>query len=103
MDDFGTGYSSLSYLRRLPLTTLKIDRAFISELPGNSAIASTILTLGKQLGLQIIAEGIENKQQLDWLESHGCGIGQGFYFSEPLPLAEFEKRYVVAQPSKVGL
>lgn len=103
VDDFGTGYSSLSYLRRLPLTTLKIDRAFISELPGNGAIASTILTLGKQLNLQIIAEGIENRQQLAWLENNGCSIGQGYYFSEPLPLDEFEKRYVVAQHSLVGL
>ncbi|MDN5370469.1 MAG: c-di-GMP phosphodiesterase [Shewanella sp.] len=104
VDDFGTGYSSLSYLRRLPLTTLKIDRAFISELPGNSAIASTILTLGKQLGLQIIAEGIETQQQLEWLETHECAIGQGYYFSEPLPLDEFEKRYVIKRPSSlVGL
>ncbi|MBP7664547.1 MAG: EAL domain-containing protein, partial [Shewanella sp.] len=88
VDDFGTGYSSLSYLRHLPITTMKIDRCFVSDLPGDSAIASTILMLGKQLNLTIVAEGIENEQQLDWLKENQCQVGQGFYFSQPLPQAE---------------
>ncbi|MCE9686394.1 EAL domain-containing protein [Shewanella sp. AS16] len=103
VDDFGTGYSSLSYLRHLPITTMKIDRGFVSDLPGDSAIAATILMLGQQLNLNIVAEGIENEQQLDWLKTHNCAIGQGFYFSQPLPLSEFESRYVQAHDTKVSL
>ncbi|GIU30723.1 EAL domain-containing protein [Shewanella schlegeliana] len=95
VDDFGTGYSSLSYLRRLPISTMKIDRGFVSDLPGDSAIASTILMLGKQLKLSIVAEGIENEQQLEWLQKRGCEIGQGFYFSKPLAIDSFEAKYLV--------
>ncbi|ABZ77690.1 diguanylate cyclase/phosphodiesterase [Shewanella halifaxensis HAW-EB4] len=94
VDDFGTGYSSLSYLRRLPITTMKIDRCFVSDLPEESAIASTILMLGKQLNLNIVAEGIENEQQLSWLQERDCQIGQGFYFSQPLSKEEFEAKYI---------
>ncbi|WP_299803713.1 EAL domain-containing protein [uncultured Shewanella sp.] len=94
VDDFGTGYSSLSYLRRLPISTMKIDRGFVSDLPEESAIASTILMLGKQLDLNIVAEGIENEQQLTWLQNQGCEIGQGFYFSKPLPIEAFEATYI---------
>lgn len=97
VDDFGTGYSSLSYLRHLPITTMKIDRCFVSDLPEDSAIASTILMLGKQLNLTIVAEGIENELQLDWLKENQCQIGQGFYFSQPLPQAEFETLYIASQ------
>ncbi|MCL1146081.1 EAL domain-containing protein [Shewanella marinintestina] len=101
VDDFGTGYSSLSYLRRLPITTMKIDRCFVSDLPDDSAIASTILMLGKQLKLNIVAEGIENEQQLAWLQDRGCQIGQGFYFSEPLSAGDFEQKYIVVKPSAI--
>ncbi|MGS0680564.1 putative bifunctional diguanylate cyclase/phosphodiesterase [Shewanella sp. 125m-7] len=101
VDDFGTGYSSLSYLRRLPITTMKIDRCFVSDLPEESAIASTILMLGKQLNLNIVAEGIENEQQLQWLQERGCQIGQGFYFSKPLPIAEFEAKYIAGKHSEI--
>lgn len=94
VDDFGTGYSSLSYLRHLPITTIKIDRCFVSDLPQESAIASTILMLGKQLGLKIVAEGIENEAQLEWLQERDCLIGQGYYFSKPLPLNIFEDKYI---------
>ncbi|WP_028769135.1 putative bifunctional diguanylate cyclase/phosphodiesterase [Shewanella fidelis] len=93
VDDFGTGYSSLSYLRRLPITTMKIDRGFVSDLPDDSAIASTILMLGKQLNLSIVAEGIETQEQLKWLQDQDCQIGQGFYFSQPLAKQEFENKY----------
>ncbi|WP_394133255.1 putative bifunctional diguanylate cyclase/phosphodiesterase [Shewanella maritima] len=94
VDDFGTGYSSLSYLQHLPITTMKIDRAFVNGLPKDSAIASTILMLGKQLKLDIVAEGIETEEQLNWLKEHECAIGQGFYYSKPLPLDEFEAQYI---------
>lgn len=102
VDDFGTGYSSLSYLRHLPITTMKIDRCFVSDLPKDSAIASTILMLGKQLNLTIVAEGIENELQLDWLKSNECQIGQGFYFSQPLPQAEFETLYIASQTATIS-
>lgn len=102
VDDFGTGYSSLSYLRHLPITTMKIDRCFVSDLPGDSAIASTILMLGKQLNLTIVAEGIENELQLDWLKENRCQIGQGFYFSQPLPQAEFEALYIASQTASIA-
>ncbi|WP_153915178.1 putative bifunctional diguanylate cyclase/phosphodiesterase [Shewanella sp. TC10] len=98
VDDFGTGYSSLSYLRHLPITTMKIDRGFVSDLPHDAAIASTILMLGQQLNLDIVAEGIENEEQLEWLQQHNCQIGQGFFFSKPLPLDEFESKYLVEMP-----
>lgn len=101
IDDFGTGYSSLSYLRHLPITTMKIDRCFVSDLPEDSAIASTILMLGKQLNLKVVAEGIENEQQLDWLKENQCQIGQGFYFSQPLPQAEFEALYIATQTATI--
>ncbi|MGI2023047.1 putative bifunctional diguanylate cyclase/phosphodiesterase [Shewanella glacialipiscicola] len=101
IDDFGTGYSSLSYLRHLPITTMKIDRCFVSDLPEDSAIASTILMLGKQLNLTVVAEGIENEQQLDWLKENQCQIGQGFYFSLPLPQAEFEALYIATQTATI--
>jgi diguanylate cyclase (GGDEF)-like protein len=94
IDDFGTGYSSLSYLRQLPITTMKIDRSFVSDLPQESAIASTILMLGKQLNLKIVAEGIENEAQLKWLKERDCSIGQGYFFSKPLALEAFEDKYI---------
>jgi len=94
MDDFGTGYSSLSYLTRLPLDQLKIDRSFVSQLPGNKSdaiIAQTIVTMGRSLGLDVIAEGVETEAQHVFLEGHGCHAYQGFLFSRPLPAAEFER------------
>ena len=94
MDDFGTGYSSLSYLTRLPLDQLKIDRAFVSQLPDNRSdaiIAQTIVTMGRSLGLNVIAEGVETEAQHTFLESHGCHAYQGFLFSRPVPIDEFEQ------------
>ncbi|BCV44118.1 MULTISPECIES: EAL domain-containing protein [Shewanella] len=101
VDDFGTGYSSLSYLRHLPITTMKIDRCFVTDLPQESAIASTILMLGRQLDLKIVAEGIENEQQLEWLKQNHCAIGQGFYFSQPLSLEEFEAKYIIPNNARI--
>ncbi|RLV61301.1 EAL domain-containing protein [Parashewanella curva] len=94
IDDFGTGYSSLSYLKVLPINTLKIDRAFVEGLPENDAIASTIVMLGQQMDLEIVAEGIDEAKQLKWLQAHGCALGQGYLFSRPLPQEEFENQYL---------
>jgi diguanylate cyclase (GGDEF)-like protein/PAS domain S-box-containing protein len=94
LDDFGTGYSSLSYLTRLPLDQLKIDRAFVLKLPDNTSdgiIAQTIITMAAGLGLNAIAEGVETEAQHEFLKRHGCHAYQGYLFSRPLPLAEFER------------
>jgi EAL domain-containing protein (putative c-di-GMP-specific phosphodiesterase class I) len=93
VDDFGTGYSSLRYLNRFPLDSLKIDRSFIRELPANSdaaAIVSAILALAKALNLKTVAEGVETLQQKHFLENSSCNALQGFYFSKPMPVEEFE-------------
>ena len=93
MDDFGTGYSSLSYLARLPLDQLKIDRAFVTKLPdspSDAIIAQTIVTMGRSLGLDVIAEGVETQAQCRFLDQHGCHAYQGYLFSKPLPAEEFE-------------
>ena len=87
IDDFGTGYSSLAYLKRFPIATLKIDRAFIKDLPESvkdAAICNVVLSLASHLQLSTIAEGVENEQQLQYLASQGCGLIQGFHTGRPL-------------------
>ena len=96
LDDFGTGNSSLSYLSRLPLNELKIDKSFVLNLPDNrndGIITQTIITMATSLGLDVIAEGVETEAQRAFLQRHGCHSHQGYLFSRPLPLPEFE-RYV---------
>lgn len=93
LDDFGTGYSSLSYLKLLPLNQLKIDKSFVDDIfddPSHAAIARTIMALGSSLDLNVVAEGVETQQQLDWLLENGCQSFQGYFFSHPLPIAEIE-------------
>jgi EAL domain-containing protein (putative c-di-GMP-specific phosphodiesterase class I) len=93
LDDFGTGYSSLAYLKRLPLGLLKIDRAFVRDMlvdATSGAIAQTIISLGRAMGLSVIAEGVENEEQRGFLAGLGCHTFQGFLFSPPLPLEQFE-------------
>jgi diguanylate cyclase (GGDEF)-like protein/PAS domain S-box-containing protein len=93
LDDFGTGYSSLSYLKRLPLDRLKIDRSFVRDMlvdATSGAITQTILSLGRAMGVAVIAEGVETEEQRDYLAGLGCYSFQGFLFSPPLPLEQFE-------------
>jgi len=92
IDDFGTGYSSLSYLKRLPIDTLKVDRSFTDGLgtdPHDTTIVNAIISLGRALDLGLIAEGVETLTQLAELQRLGCALAQGFYWSEPLPPADF--------------
>jgi diguanylate cyclase (GGDEF)-like protein/PAS domain S-box-containing protein len=92
LDDFGTGYSSLSYLKNLPIDTLKIDKSFVDEVHLNAndaAIALTIIALSRNLGLQVVAEGVENAEQYAFLQRNGCDLIQGFYIGKPLPADEF--------------
>ena len=93
MDDFGSGYSSLNMLRSAPLDTLKIDRFFLDEIMSTDRgkiIVESSVRMAKQLGLSVIAEGVETKDQLDFLDSIGCDTVQGFYYSRPIPPEEFE-------------
>lgn len=93
IDDFGTGYSSMSYLKRLSLDTIKIDKSFITDLPGDThdaEVSKAIIALSKSLGYQVIAEGIETEEQENFLRKHKCDIGQGFYFAKPMDSESFE-------------
>ena len=94
MDDFGTGYSSLSYLTQLPLDQLKIDQSFVRNLDlkqTDAVIVQTIIGMANNLGMEVIAEGVETEKQRAFLEQNGCTLCQGYLFSKPVPLAEFEQ------------
>ena len=94
VDDFGTGYSSLSYLKKLPIDKLKIDKSFVDELPDDEddvGIIKAVIALGKSLNLRIIAEGVENVEQKEFLVENGCENIQGYFYSKPVPADEMEK------------
>jgi diguanylate cyclase (GGDEF)-like protein/PAS domain S-box-containing protein len=94
LDDFGTGQSSLSYLTQLPLDQIKIDRSFvqnIGEKPTDALIVQTIIGMARNLGLEVIAEGVETQAQRSFLEQHGCTLYQGYLFSRPVPIQQFER------------
>lgn len=96
IDDFGSGFSSLNYLKRLPVDVLKIDRMFIRDMEKNEndkAIVAGIVALATSIGLKTVAEGVENEEQYRILQQLGCDSCQGFYFSKPLPLSEFQNKY----------
>ena len=99
LDDFGTGYSSLAYITRFPPDRIKIDKTFIHSVdrsPEDAAVASAILSLGKNLGVTVTAEGIERSGQLEWLRARGCDEAQGFLLSAPLTAHDLEQRYLLA-------
>ena len=97
IDDFGTGYSSLSYLQRFPLSALKIDQSFVHDEQAG-AIVEVIISLAKKLGLQVVAEGVENMRQYESLKDKGCEIYQGYFFGKPMPLPAFRHQYQGAPP-----
>jgi diguanylate cyclase (GGDEF)-like protein/PAS domain S-box-containing protein len=103
LDDFGTGYSSLSYLKKFDIDYLKIDQSFVSSLKPESddlALCEAIIVMAHKLGLQVVAEGIETEQQCELLTGAGCDYGQGYFFSRPLAVAEFEK--LLANPAQAA-
>jgi EAL domain-containing protein (putative c-di-GMP-specific phosphodiesterase class I) len=103
IDDFGTGYSSLAYLKRFPAHCLKIDRSFVSGLPHNaedSAITQAVVAMADSLGLSVVAEGVENAEQLSFLARIGCHEVQGYHVGRPMPAARFFA--LMEQPLLVG-
>ena len=100
MDDFGTGYSSFSLLTRMPLDTLKIDKSFVDNVSSEQEreediiVVNHIIRLAKELGFTCLAEGAETKPQVDKLRELGCEVIQGYYYSKPIPLDEYEKKYL---------
>jgi diguanylate cyclase (GGDEF)-like protein/PAS domain S-box-containing protein len=94
VDDFGTGYSSLSYLRKFPINSLKIDQSFVRQItatPDDTAIVTAVISMGRSLGMRVVAEGVETQEELAFLQAHDCEEAQGYYFSRPVPPQQFAK------------
>jgi diguanylate cyclase (GGDEF)-like protein len=105
IDDFGTGYSSLSYLKSLPINQIKIDQTFVRDIcidQNDAVIVETIILMASSLGLEVIAEGVENEEQLKFLETRGCKAFQGYYFSTPLAAESFEDNYMSRKPALIS-
>ncbi|MGY1749916.1 EAL domain-containing protein [Modestobacter sp. SYSU DS0511] len=105
LDDFGTGYSAITALHRLPIHTVKIDRSFVADVvtqPATAALVQGLLQLGQGMGLQVIAEGIEDGEQARWLREHGCAMAQGYAFGRPAPLPARELDDLAVPPDLVG-
>jgi len=103
LDDFGTGYSSLSYLKQFPLKVLKIDQSFIQDVETNKkneTLITTIISMARSLGLEVVAEGVEKEEQLTFLRTHNCGNVQGFLLSQPLSAEDFSKTFDINKPEK---
>jgi EAL domain-containing protein (putative c-di-GMP-specific phosphodiesterase class I) len=99
-DDFGTGYASLTYLKKFALNGLKIDQSFVHDLGGNSddaAIVGSTVSLGKMLGLHIVAEGIESAAVAELLRTMGCDEGQGYHFGAPMAADDFAQQFLIAK------
>ena len=103
VDDFGTGYSNLAYLQRYPISCLKIDRSFVHDLHKTSAITQLIISMCKLLKVRIVAEGVEDIHQLEWLKLKGCHQYQGFYFSKPVPVDQFDQLLAREAAAQNGL
>jgi diguanylate cyclase (GGDEF)-like protein/PAS domain S-box-containing protein len=100
VDDFGTGYSNLSYLKRFPINTLKLDKSFVHDIPENANIATivrSVIQMGQSLHLKVVAEGVENAEQLKFLQAYGCAEGQGYYFSKPVDPSQCEAMISVGE------
>jgi diguanylate cyclase (GGDEF)-like protein len=94
LDDFGTGYSSLNYLRHFPIDTLKIDRSFVHDIASDAGAANicrSVITIGHELGMRVLAEGVETSEQVDYLQRNGCDAYQGFWFGRPVPVEQAER------------
>ena len=97
VDDFGTGYSSLMYLKQLPIDALKIDQGFVRDIltdASDAVIVETIISMAQHLNLSVVAEGVETAEQLALLKQQGCPAFQGYYFSRPLPAADYAEKYL---------
>ena len=94
IDDFGTGWSSLSYLAQFPIDALKIDRSFVQQIgprAHSAPIVSAVISMARSLDLRVIAEGVETREQLTFLQAEGCGEGQGYYFGRPMAAEQFAR------------